>query len=58
MKNPLPFCYDIHHIKAIILEADPSNLTDHGATKELTHVFGIGSTTNSLSLAPIRQRTR
>lgn len=43
MTNPLPFVYDINHVKAIILGADPSNFSEHGKTKELTHAFGIGS---------------
>jgi hypothetical protein len=43
MKTPLPFVYDINHVKAIVLGADPSNFSEHGKTKELTHAFGIGS---------------
>lgn len=43
MNNPLPFVYDISHIKAIVLGADPSNFSERGKTKKLTHVFGIGS---------------
>lgn len=43
MKTPLPFVYDINHVKAIVLGADPSNFSEHGNTKELTHAFGIGS---------------
>ena len=43
MNSPQPFVYDIHHFKAFVLGADPSNFSDNGKTKEFTHAFGIGS---------------
>ena len=39
---PSPFCSNPLKIRAIVLGADPSNFSNKGERKILTHVFGIG----------------
>ncbi len=42
MKNPLPFYFSKSHLKAIVLGADPTNVSDKGQRVDLHHAFGIG----------------